>query len=343
MSPSEFFESVYSAFQCAARSAGGEIERDYAIGGYTVRLRFAGAALVPVLAAAFDHLAANPPPSAAGLTICLWDSASTGVSMPARPWPADACTTLGEVRGFNDARFHTALYADVGSLSMLDSASGRALWWTRDPSLVPFYERAAPLRFILHWWLRERGRVLLHAGAIGSARGGALLVGKAGSGKSTTALACLVGGLQYAGDDRVLLALDGEPRAYSLYNIARLDAAHLKKFPALAAHAKLDELAQQKALLYLHRHCAGSLSAELPLRAILLPRVTGRSDTALRAASPAAALQALAPSSLLQLPGAGRVELQAMADLVRRLPCYWLDLGTDLPQIPAVISEVLAG
>jgi hypothetical protein len=50
----------------------------------------------------------------------------------------------------------------------------------------------------------------------------------------------------------------------------------------------------------------------------------------------------LAPSSILQLPFVrGRLALDRLTELAQRVPAYWLDLGTDLAEIPAHIAQIL--
>src|SRR3972149_783084 len=231
--PHAFFESVYDACQRAEQGVGGAIDCYYTIGGYTVCLQFAGPALVPFITPALEHLAAFPDKTRADLTICLWDSASTAMSMPPRPWELEDLIARGDVRGFSNARIHTALSGDVGAVSMLDEAENLGVYWIRDACHVPTYERGAPLRAILHWWVGQHGGLLVHTAAVGHQEGGVLLVGRGGSGKSTSALASLVSGWRYAGDDYCLLAPNGEPYVYSLYNTAKLNATHLENFPTL--------------------------------------------------------------------------------------------------------------
>src|SRR3972149_4786960 len=317
--PLAFFESVYDAYQRAEQSAGGVIDRYYTIGGYTVRLQFAGPALVPFITPALEHLAAPPDIIGADLTICLWDSVSTATSMLPCPWEQDDSFVPREVRGFNNARIHTAMSRDVGAVSMLDKTENLGVFWIRDAGHVPTHERGAPLRAILHWWMRQRGQLLVHAAAVGRQEGGVLLVGRGGSGKSTSALASLVSGWRYLSDDYCLLAANGVPYVYSLYNSAKLNATHLENFPALLPTiSNPEELASEKALIYFYQHQPASLISGLPVWAILLPRVTGRLETVVTSAAPAVALQALAPSSLFQLPGAGQSEFLALADLVKK-------------------------
>ena len=360
--PLAFFECVVEAYQCAEQAAGGALDRYYAIGGYIIRLRFAGPALVPFITPSLEHLAAFPNVTRADLTICLWESASTATLMPPCPWELDDLIARGDVRGFSNARIHTALSGDVGAVSMLDEMENLGVYWIRDASHVPTYERGAPLRVMIHWWMRQRGLFLVHTGAVGYHEEGALLVGKGGSGKSTCALAGLMSGWNYVGDDYCLLAprqaasgkslstvnsfqdvrTDGAPYVYSLYSSAKLNADHLKNFPTLLSGiSNPEELSSEKALLYLHEHQPTSLISGLPVRVIFLPRVTGRLETVANPAAPTAALQALAPSSLFQLPGTGEAEFHALGDLVKRIPCYHLELGTELERIPETMMKVM--
>ena len=57
--------------------------------------------------------------------------------------------------------------------------------------------------------------------------------------------------------------------------------------------------------------------------------------------SAAVALAALAPSTIFQLPGEPGAELSAMAELVRTVPVFVLQLGTDFAQIPERIDELM--
>ena len=52
-------------------------------------------------------------------------------------------------------------------------------------------------------------------------------------------------------------------------------------------------------------------------------------------------LLALAPSTILQNPGAGDAELRAFAQLVRTVPTFRLETGTDLAGLAGVIATFL--
>jgi hypothetical protein len=339
--PVAYFNAVYQAFQAAAQTVGGFVDRFYSIGGYIIRLRFAGTALIPHLTPALEHLVAMPD-AAPALTICLWDGASTHVNLPPSPWRGDAYIARGEIQGCNDDRINMAYQYGANAFSMLDAAQDLAIYCIRDACQVPYYEKGAPLRTILHWWMSNHARQLVHAAAVGTPMGSVLIGGKSGSGKSTTALACLNSELFYIGDDYVLLGAEPTPFVYSLYNSAKLNADHVHRLPYLVPKiSNPGRLDTEKALVILKDHYPQKVLSGLPVRAVLLPRVTGLPETKLKKVSSAMGLAALAPSTIFQLPRAGDGAFQYLARFVKQVPCYSLEVGTDLLQIPDVISGLL--
>lgn len=347
--PREFFEAVLYAFDRASTTGAEPKTLHYSIADRALELRLASRALAPVLTRAFEHLrAAND--FAPDLTIHAWDSASTGVEMLPPPRAFETHIARGEIPGLNGEGIRAAYQLEAGALSMLDEETGRAIFWTRDAAALPYYEASAPLRTILHWWLGEQGRQLVHAGAVGLPDGGALLLGKGGSGKSTTALACLASDLMYASDDYCAVAADPVPTVFSIYATAKKNRADRVsiRFLELLENApdKREDFAETshgKTVYFLYREFPRKIIIRFPLRAILIPRITGKPETTLRRASGGAGLLALAPSTTLQLPAADGNSFELMAEIVRQVPNYYLDLGTDLSSIPQVILKLLQG
>ncbi len=340
--PAAFFETALGVCEEAQEAAGGPVDRFYSIGGLVLCLRFAGRALVPLIAPALEHLVVQPAETPA-FTIHLWDSISSGTTMSAAPWSLEDYSPRGEVRGYTDERFHTVFHLGSHTLKMLDARQNVGLFWIHDARDVPFYESAAPLQAILHRWMGMNGHQLLHAGAVGMASGGVLLAGRGGSGKTSTALACVFAGLLYAGDDYVLLSNEGVPFVHSLYNSAKLDPDNLDRFPHLAGRVvNNDRLDTEKAVVFLHQHWPNQVSSGFPLRAIGVVRAGGGRCTEVSAAPSALALKALAPSTVLQLSGAGQRDLRRIANLVKRVPCFSLDLGTEPDEIARTISALLS-
>lgn len=334
--------SVAELFAAAAANAG-TVEHRILVAGLPIRLRYAGDAMRRRLDPPFAHLTAAEPAPHAGreLTVDIWDSASTATGHPPRlgePVEGDGAGTIhyyeeGSVRAL--ARWET--------LSVLDYDAAHAWFWTADPADMLSWDWASPLRNILHWWLGRHGALQVHGGAVGEPHGGVLVVGRGGSGKSTTTLASLFSGLRYAGDDFVAVSVDPEPHVHSLYCSGKLEPHHIERFPRLAgAVANPERTEEEKVVVIAGDAAPGVPIAGFPLRAVLVPRVVAQEpETRLVPASPAAALVALAPSTVFQLHPPHPDALSAMGQLVRRVPCYSLELGRDIDAIPDAIRDFL--
>ena len=327
---------VDSLFADAAARTG-VVERSYVIAGHTVTCRFAGEPMLARLGAALRHLRTS---ATGGLVVNIWDSESTGVGPP---------PLLGPQSGTEDGPIY--YYEGHGvqalnrwrTLSVLDAESAEGWFWAPSPDAMPSWERAAPLRAILHWWLGRRGILYLHGGAVGTADGGVLVVGRGGSGKSTTTLACVASGLRYAGDDYVAVAPGPRPWVHSLYSSGKLEDHQLARFPALGgAVGNLERDAGEKAVVFVEEAAPGAPIAGFPLRAILVPEIVAQTPETRAVPRPAAAaLAALAPSTIFQLHPPQPGMLAEMGALVRRVPCFTLRLGSDLERIPEAIVELL--
>jgi hypothetical protein len=251
MEPLEFFDAVYQKYEQAEAACGGCVDRYYSIAGFAVRLRFAGVALIPYITPALAHLATEPVAEPV-LTVCLWDSDSTNIVMQPPPWQADDYREGGEIRGFVDERIHTIVQIGVNALSVVDRARNLGIYWVKTAKQIPYYESSAPLRAIFHLWMSQRGIQLIHAGAVGLPSGGVLLVGKGGSGKSTTALACLNSELFYASDDYCLLAHHPTPTVFSIYSTGKKNADDVGRLPFMVSHiSNPDRLGTEKAVYLL--------------------------------------------------------------------------------------------
>jgi hypothetical protein len=335
-----FFRTANSVFLEAQKNAA-PVYSYYSIGGYTIKLHFAGSALVPQITPSLEHLVA-PQNSSSALTIYLWDSESTKTFMPTPPWSIDDYTARGEVLNYTDENIFTACHKSSGALSILDKNRNEAFWWIRNASNVPFYESGSPLLMILHWWLQKKGLQVVHAGAVGTKEAGVLLIGRGGSGKSSTTLTCLKSELFYVGDDYCLVSTNSVPFVFSLYNSGKLNADHINKFPhLLPLISNSNYIQEEKALLFLNKHYPSKMINGFLIKGILLPRITGLPETSLTPSSPATALKTFAPNTLFQLSYANHSAFHEIAKFVRQLPCYYLNLGTELNEIPKTILRFL--
>jgi hypothetical protein len=343
MQPIELFDTAFDASRQALQSSGAILEKNFRIAGLPVRIRFAGPAMQPHLFPALSHLEVAQPEVSPGLVVNVWDCESSGVKAPFPPELWNACTPWGELTATRNSPVHASRLMDVGVYSMLDLAGGRAVYWAHQAGQVPPYAQAAPLRSLLHIWMRAQGRIFLHGASVAIGGESILLAGKAGSGKSTTALLCAQNGWQYLGDDYCSASVDGRPRMHSLFNSAKLSPDQWTRFAhwTRSPHAIKDPQSG-KAVVFLAYDRTVRVLPDGNLRAIVLPAITGNACSTIVPDSAAAAWKAMAPSTVLQLPGAGAQDLAAIAGLAHSVPCFRLQLGSDWERIPSVIAAALA-
>jgi hypothetical protein len=168
-----------------------------------------------------------------------------------------------------------------------------------------------------------------------------MLVGRGGSGKSTSALSCLDSNLLYAGDDYVAVEErpGDRPLVHSLFSSGKLEPGHARRLPHLPAPTLGDD-SEEKVVFYVHDHFPDRTCTQFPLRAVLAPRITG--ETRIVPMSPAAALRALAPSTLLQLHPPDPGAFAGMARLLAAVPAFAFELGPEIAGIPRAIERFLA-
>jgi hypothetical protein len=340
--PAAFFDSIWTQVTLAERAAGGVVERWFSIAGVALRARCIGRALLPYLTPALAHLEIPDPGGRADFTLHCWDCASLGLGFPQAPVGIRSFTPRGDIRGFNDGGFHAAFEPGGRQLSLLDAGSRQAVFCVGEAAGIPRFEYAEPIRAILSWMMREHGRQLIHAAAVGTAEGGVLLIGRSGAGKSNTALGCLNSPLQYAADDFCAVAAGSAPAVYSLYSTGKTRESDWARHPFLAElQPDLDPAKLEKAIYFLHQTCPEKLIAGFPLKAILLPRRGGDACETCPV-SPATVLRLTAPDTSVLLPDAGSEVMRCMAELVRAVPCFDLQLGPRPEAIAEVIASVIA-
>jgi hypothetical protein len=337
-----FFQASYERFEKAIDSAGG-IYHDYRIGGTTVRLLFAGNHMVPYLTPALEHLRIPHAAAKPDVTFCIWDSDSTGTRMIPPPVKRDCFTDRGDIWGFHSRRIKTAFHWIECSVNLMDLETHTGIYWVQTADTLPFWVHASPLRTLFHWWMEKNGCQLLHAAAVATDEGAVLITGKGGIGKSTTALSCLQSNLYYLADDYVIARLEPEPLVYSLYSTAKLNADHIVNFPDLQRFVKNpDKLDQEKAVMFLYPHLKKQIVPEMPLKAILIPRIMNIDETATSPVSRWTTERALSFTTMSQLPCVGRYTHDFVGKLSIALPSYVLELGRDLQKIPSAIFDFLA-
>ena len=351
--PAEYFEQALAAAAAACERPGATVKCINLGAGRRGILHFSDGALEELLYPALAHQELRDERTEPDFRILAWDSFHSGIPMWSPPWATGDYLSRGEIAGYNDERFRVVFQLDSGVLSFYDAHRRIGVWWMQDFAQLPLYERAAPFLFLFHWWhtLGREGSFLLHAAAIGTKNGGGLLLaGRGGSGKSTTALASLLDHEWfYVADDYCVVRVEAEgATVHSLYCSAKLDAKMLANFPSLSHSVSSPDGwrdPQGKILLDLHRFFPNRLRKELSPRAILLPRVPkeriGSGPNRFIPVGSGAAVRALAPSTLFQLPGAGANNFRMIAALTNGLPCFQLELGSEVAGVPESLHEFM--
>lgn len=339
-----FFAEVSLHAEAATQQAlqqGDLTDRWYRIGGLVLHIRFLGSALLDQVGAGIEHREIADPGAGTALTLHCWDCTSLGRPYPEAPVARAAFTPRGEVQALSDARFQVGFEPQGRLLSMVDLEAREAFFCVGDATRIPRFDAAEPIRDILAWWMRASGRQLMHAGAVGCAQGGVLLIGRSGAGKSNTALTCLHDGLGYAADDFCVVAATPEPVAYSLYCTAKTRESDCERSPFLLDMAPdYDPAKLDKIIFYLNRARPERLLEAIPIKAILLVK-RGGDVCRLEPVSPSAALAASAPDTAMLLAGSGPEVLRSLGRLVRAAPCFTLHLGPDPSRITLTIRTLL--
>lgn len=336
-----YLQACLEAFERAALNVD-LLEETYRIAGHSLRVRLAGTALKDYAFPALNHLKASSDLPTTEMSFHLFDTRTTGVAIPSPIWPP-TYGLHGVPVGYAEGRVLAAFNRGTGVFTLLDTLSGYGIYWLVDAHHQPQYDASSPLRILLHWWMRERNYQYIHAGAVGNNHGAVLLVGKGGSGKSTSTMASLLGGLGYVGDDYVLLEHGDTPYVHNLYQSGKLNTKHLaQSFPELesAVWGYTTPDRNDKAIMMLSDHFPGQIISGIPVLAIVFPQVTNGA-TRLREADSHTGLRALLPSTVRQLPSMRPQDIQRLAVYAERLPSYVLEVGEDIRSVPSVLQELL--
>ena len=336
-----YFQSAIKQFNYAYESAADAVDFYYNIANRIVRVKFTNRQMANALTPALEHLISDNK-KVAQLNICCLDSVVTKIDFPMPPWSVKNYSPRGDIEGFDNERFKIGFHSWANVLSMFDSKENVAIYWTHDYNHLPSYEKSAPFLFILNMCMSNQQRQLIHAAAVGYPNAGVLLVGRSHSGKSTTALSCLSSKLYYAGDDYCLLSEEDTPYIFSLYSSAKLLAQDLGKFPELNPALDTINVPQDdRALYFLTRTNPGKIINGFPLKLILIVKIGENNQTLVKPVRAVEILKTLAPSTMVQLPTAAGQTLRTIANIIRKVPCFSLEIGKDITQISAKIEEVL--
>lgn len=319
---------------------GGVSVRLFDIAGIRIGLRFFGSALEDHVLPAIAHLeqAGEAQPD---YTITCWDVEELQLPYPAAPVTKADFTPRGEITPLCSGGITTAFDPGGMAISLFDAESREGWYVVGRTSNIPRFERAEPMRGLLSWILRQHRRQFIHAGAVGHADGGVLLLGRSGMGKSNSCLSTLQSSLLYASDDFCAISTDPVPMAHSIYCTGKTRHSDWDRHPFFADLAPdIDPEGFEKVIYFLNRAVPERLSAGFPIRALLVVR-QGFDETKIVPAAPELAMTEIAPDTTRLLPAAGLEVLREVTKLVRAAPTFMLQLGPDPSSVAPAIEDFL--
>lgn len=331
---------IVAYFNKSRVKADGVRKRFIFIGG-TVLLTYSSDILEHSLFKAFEHLEVKGTDADTAFSIFTCDSDILGYELPGYDWLSEISENREEIVTYNSGNIHVLYNPKSGIFSMFDNGRNRGFYYLPKAVDIPFYEKAAPMRMLLHWWCEKSGLVLVHAAAIGGDTSAVLLAGRGGTGKSTTAMLAASNGLKFLGDDYVILENNAGPVVHSAYNSVKFRWEMLERVPA-AGEFSLNSQNDEKGYFFLHDKNPDVLIRRLPLKAVLLPAIAGNQKTSFDRLSQSRGLMGLAASSIFQMPGSGKQTLKTLAGILKDTPVYQISLGKDNAEIMDALKRFIA-
>lgn len=313
------------------------------IAGLVLRIEGAGCLPDRLQPALSHHPVSHQEPD---LTIKVWDleTAAERPSVTPEFFQHDGARNLaddgGEVRCRYDWPQRVAM--------AWDREAGVAWWCAEHPDALEWWEEAAPFRPVLAWWLTSRQRYFVHGAALSLEGRATLLVGPGGSGKSTTALRAQRAGFGYIGDDYCIVASTDSEMGARNDPLARYQVASLYRTiklrpvdgePVGTPIARNE--AGRKIVMALDGSTGGPVVRLADLVGVAAVSVSGEVDTSVQHGGAGSVLQALAPTSIEQLPGVGAASLPAFAKMLRELPTATVSLGTDTAGVLCAVRTLI--
>jgi hypothetical protein len=317
----------------------GLVERSFRLHDRVFVLRCAGKELADNMCCALAHLVieTTEPPS---LTIDCWNSAATGSHFPMPPWPRDFFKVRGEIRGLDGPEIRIASFSWLQLWNIYFPKTGRAYYCLDSDDPFSAQQLGSPALAIFGCWLSTLGWQLTRAAAVGTERGGVLLAGRGGAGKSTLAFSTIGNSLRYVSDDYCVLVPGTPSQAAALYNSGKLGDDSLALLPICAGKRPAPVTGRRErrfsfctnnfpANNCFERRCAPSCSP-----------ISARRKRHSRPCRPARFLPSSARAPLCNWPGVAQPDFVRLMRLLHDLPTYRLRHGTDLAATHQVLIRL---
>jgi len=338
----QFFEQAVAAtFQIFDQTTD-VISRDVLLAGIKVRLKFSGSSLPPYILPAIEQITADFSGLPTACTIFVWDSFTTGIDLPRAPVKLTEIKFNGEITGFNNQRFKAVYLAPARMLCLLDLETNVGIVCMADVRILPGFEMACPLRCVFNGILKHHKISMVHTAAVGNADGAVLIAGHGGAGKSSTALRCLIGGLNYFGDDVCAISIiEQKPVVFSVYSSGKIHTKDLGKFANIkGTPINKKDIGYEKEIFFLGGAYKNYLPLHSNIKAVLIPDQS-KGEIGFSPVSPDSVLSVIWLSTAMLLPDTGSENFLRVASILQKVPFYRFHLGDRPEEIPGAVNQVI--
>lgn len=224
-------------------------------------------------------------------------------------------------------------------LTGYDKNTKKAYYYIPRLDMLPYYEKAAPMRMIFHHFCEENFMTLVHGASVSINGKGILLIGSGGSGKTTTAISAVLNGFEYLGDDYVIL----NPKDRSIFSIYSSSKIRWESGKIVTGLENLAINSKDEDKGYFFMEDQGKkIRKRSTLGAVVIPRI-GQGETTYSRIPAAKALLILSASTIFQMPGSGNRTLKDISKILKDVPVFEMVLGRDTEKTNNKLEEIIKG
>jgi hypothetical protein len=221
------------------------------------------------------------------------------------------------------------------SMRVSDEIMSRALWW----------EVEDMLSLVLTTGWRRAGWVPLHAGGLTDGRRGLLVCASGGGGKTTFTLAMARRGWHALGDDKLLVAMDGQPqRVAAVKHMLNVDPVVQRWFPEVGDLSALPEYSAWTVKRRVSLRAFWPSAPATEMSATHLIAIERRPDArgiSVSAMAPADAISTLLHQSVVPRdPRIAGPIARTLATLAQRVKAVRVTMGDDAYVDPSALTAV---
>ncbi|MCK5811892.1 MAG: glycosyltransferase [Clostridiales bacterium] len=306
------------------------VEKYLIINNIPIRFLFANDTLVNVLCKPFEHLLVKPCDNYV-LTVHIFDELSTSIKMPYDIITGEnANNVVNATYFFNHEDTHLLYNILTSMMTFIDFPNQNAYYVVNSLETMPYYEKACPMRMLLHWFCVKNNMTLIHSAAISNSDSGYLLAGRGGVGKSTLSMLSLFEGSTLLGDDYVIIENNDHPYVTSIYNTIKINNDMIKLFPIVNNFLVNKPTNEEKGYLFITDIPHKTIGKRFKLEGIIFINRQDLKQVHIEKIPKTRALATIGASTMFQLPGANHSFIKHISKLVKSFPVYEYTLSNQI-------------